>query len=343
MTNALLNPKLVPATIDDYLTIQNMARFYLYDMSRSCGFISEDWACPSDGLYECADFKSYFVESTRKAYFIKVEEELAGFVLLNQEGKLPNTEWNMGEFFVMGKFQGKKIASQIVQEVWNQHPGYWEVSVIPENKPALSFWRKVIAQFTHDHYQEKLLDIDYDGHMSQRYILSFDTLTNQQETNKNDYDADYQIDFVDEIDEVLEKQMRDDLVAYETSHGVNVNYKRVSVLMSDKKGRVLGVINAFTAYAEIYIDDFWIDKPYRGKGYGTKLLEALENQFKGQGFNNINLVTSNFSAPGFYKKCGFMTEFIRENIQNPQLTKIFFVKFFNEERETQGLLKMNNE
>ena len=52
------NLKIKPATMDDYLTIQNMARFYVYDLSRYCGFISEDWACPADGLYECFDFKN---------------------------------------------------------------------------------------------------------------------------------------------------------------------------------------------------------------------------------------------------------------------------------------------
>lgn len=38
----LFHPKLTPASIHDYPTIQNMARFYVYDMSRYCGFISED-------------------------------------------------------------------------------------------------------------------------------------------------------------------------------------------------------------------------------------------------------------------------------------------------------------
>lgn len=31
---------LIKASLSDYPTIQNMARFYVYDMSRYCGFIS---------------------------------------------------------------------------------------------------------------------------------------------------------------------------------------------------------------------------------------------------------------------------------------------------------------
>ncbi|MCW8410584.1 hypothetical protein OQJ13_16515 [Legionella sp. PATHC035] len=44
--------KVETATLDDYPTIHNMARFYVYELSRDCGFISDDWALPSDGLYE---------------------------------------------------------------------------------------------------------------------------------------------------------------------------------------------------------------------------------------------------------------------------------------------------
>jgi ribosomal protein S18 acetylase RimI-like enzyme len=132
--------------------------------------------------------------------------------------------------------------------------------------------------------------------------------------------------------------MRDDLVSYETSHGVDVNYKRFALVLSDDQNTTLGVLNAFTAFAEIYIDDMWVDSHYRGKGYGRKLIQALEDYFKGKGFNNINLVTNQFQAPEFYKKCGFELEFIRKNIKNSKLTKFFFIKYFGDEKQTQGIL-----
>lgn len=149
---------------------------------------------------------------------------------------------------------------------------------------------------------------------------------------------DYTIAFVDKLSEDLEKIMRDDLIEYEKTHDIDVNYKRFALVLTDSVGEVLGVLNAFTAFSEIYIDDMWVHKSQRSKGYGRKLMQALEEHFEDKGFNNMNLVTSEFQAPEFYKKCGFIVEFIRENKVNPKLTKTFFVKYFKNKKQTQGII-----
>ena len=91
---------IIQATMGDYPFIQNMARFYVYDLSRDCGSISSDWAIPEDGLYESFDFKNYFEEPSRKAYLVKVYDEIAGFVLLNQATEDATNTWNMGKFLL---------------------------------------------------------------------------------------------------------------------------------------------------------------------------------------------------------------------------------------------------
>lgn len=146
-------------------------------------------------------------------------------------------------------------------------------------------------------------------------------------------------EFVDVLPDDIEAKMRKDLIEYESSHGIDVNYRRFSIILKDETNDAIGVINAFTAFSEIYVDDMWVDKSHRGKGYGRKLLQALENYFKGKGFNNINLVTSAFQAPEFYRKCGFTAEFVRKNVKNPKLTKTFFIKYFDDEEQKQGILR----
>jgi ribosomal protein S18 acetylase RimI-like enzyme len=150
------------------------------------------------------------------------------------------------------------------------------------------------------------------------------------------------IEFLDKLPEALEKKMSDGMDQYDHENGIDVNYKIFSITSADQEDQVVGVLKAYTAFAEIYIDDLWVDSLCRNKGYGRKLLLALEDQFIGKGFNNINLVTSAFSAPGFYQKCGFTAEFTRKNLHNPKLNKTFFVKYFDDSVQTQGLLKKEN-
>ena len=132
-------------------------------------------AIPEDGLYESFDFKNYFEEPSRKAYLVKVYDEIAGFVLLNQATEDSTNNWNMGEFFIIAKFQGAGIATRVVKEIWNMHPGKWEVSVIPNNKSALKFWEKAISEFTGMAFNKQIKEVTYDEHCPRRIIFEFDT------------------------------------------------------------------------------------------------------------------------------------------------------------------------
>jgi predicted acetyltransferase len=144
-----MNIQLVPATIADYPIIQNMARFYVYDRTAYMG-----WECPESGLFECIDFKHYFENPEEKAFLIRVSGEIAGFVLLDKMHLLELIDWNMGEFFVLAKFQGKGIASIVVQEILKEHLGKWSIAVMSENIKAVKFWRKIISKATHGKYRE---------------------------------------------------------------------------------------------------------------------------------------------------------------------------------------------
>ena len=141
----------------------------------------------------------------------------------------------------------------------------------------------------------------------------------------------FKISFIEQISEESRAKMETGLKEYETSHGINVDYKPFALEIFNEKNETIGVLEAFSSYSSIHINDLWIDKAYRGKGYGRQLLAELERLFQYKGFNNINTVTCAFQAPDVYKKCGFKEEFVRENISNPKLTLTFFVKFFTNE------------
>lgn len=131
-----------------------MARFYAYDISRDCGLQLEGWEFPENGLYECNDFKKYLEGQDKHAFLIKVNYELAGFVFVNKLEVMPEVDWNMGEFFIVAKFQNSGLGRRVAKQIFDQFPGEWSVGTIPQNIRALNFWRKIISEYTHGRFQE---------------------------------------------------------------------------------------------------------------------------------------------------------------------------------------------
>lgn len=145
--------KLVPATLAEYPIIQNMARFYVYDMSEYCGF-EAGWEMPADGLYECMDFKHYWSDANTFPFLIYYGSELAGFVIVDQKGSEASIEFNMAEFFILRKFKNKGIGKQVAYWCFEQYTGVWEVMVMPKNEGAYHFWKSIIAGYTQHNFVE---------------------------------------------------------------------------------------------------------------------------------------------------------------------------------------------
>lgn len=156
-------------------TIQNLGRFYVYEMSRYCGFLP-DWETPANGLFECRDLSPYCQDPKRHAFLIKVADELAGFVLINKIGSTPDVDWNIGEFFVVSKFQGKGIGRYAAEYIFNMFPGIWETAQMPENKAAIDFWEKVVAHYSKGRF-EKSYKIIPEPNPHPMIILKFSSST----------------------------------------------------------------------------------------------------------------------------------------------------------------------
>ncbi len=79
----------------------------------------------------------------------------------------------MGDFFILGKFQGQGIGRQVAHQLWNMYLGLWQVAVIPENKPAIEFWKKTIEDYTADNYQVENKTVDCNVEQFVRLIFTF--------------------------------------------------------------------------------------------------------------------------------------------------------------------------
>ena len=148
------NIKLIPATIEDYSIIQRMWPFYVYDLGRECGSL-ESWECPTDPDFTADDISSYFTDP-KKAFLIKIKNELAGFILIGKLETMSEVDFYLSEFFILGKFQNRGMGQEVAVKLFNHLKGTWAVGVLPENKKALNFWNRVITEFSGDDYREVL-------------------------------------------------------------------------------------------------------------------------------------------------------------------------------------------
>lgn len=151
------------AELDQYSLVQNMARSYALSLSKDID-INADF-----------DFKNYFTEESRKAYLIKSYSDIAGFVLVNKATFSKNSNLNIGEFFILDKYQRLSIGRQAAELLWSLLPGIWEVSVIPENISALTFWENIISKYTNNNFSKALQLVDFDAEQPQRVIYTLST------------------------------------------------------------------------------------------------------------------------------------------------------------------------
>ncbi len=309
-----LNVKILPATLADYPTIQNMARFYVYDRTPYMG-----WECPESGLFECIDFKHYFENPDEKAFLIRVSDEIAGFVLLDKMHVVEPIDWNMGEFFILAKFQGKGIGNIVIQEIFKEHPGKWSIAVMPENIKAVKFWRKVIFEAS-------------DGN----YTVAFKTADELRSTENPDpyamnvftFDINHEVNHVKEDIFIRPSQVNDIQIIVEMSYQKRRDYEKAQpqfwkyagpeaersqvkwfdellvhddhiMLTAESNQKIVGfIIGKLIPAPAVYkpggltlmIDDFCVQTEDLWPLVGGKLLERIKRQAKSKGVAQILVV-----------------------------------------------------
>ncbi|PZT53266.1 GNAT family N-acetyltransferase [Paenibacillus silvae] len=149
-----------PVEYEQKTILRNLLELYKYDFSE---FDPED-DINANGLYEYKYVDHYFTEAERFAFFIKVEEKLAGFALVRCIGENEQNEkiYLMAEFFVMKKYRKLKCGQTAAFELFNMFNGVWKVAEMETNVPAQKFWRKTIERYTHGSYKE-IREADWDG------------------------------------------------------------------------------------------------------------------------------------------------------------------------------------
>ena len=129
---------------------------------------------------------------------------------------------------------------------------------------------------------------------------------------------------VEEVDDKIGEFINVEFSKYGIQNEVELNYEEFCFVAEDE-GKILGVITGRAYYNEVHIGDLIVGSDCRKSGIGSNLVRAVEDAYKGKGYDKITLTTFGFQAPEFYKKLGYELEFVRED-KNPKLSKYFLAK-----------------
>lgn len=91
-------------------------------------------------------FDDYWTDATRWPYFITLNNEIAGFTLINQWSVLGlPTDFAIAEFFISPVYRRNKIGKSALKELIGIHQGLWEISASLSNSSAPYFWKQALT------------------------------------------------------------------------------------------------------------------------------------------------------------------------------------------------------
>jgi len=135
---------------DEKEVLRNMLEKYDYEFSQYDKRDVNDL-----GLYGYKYLDYYWTEENRWAYFILVDDKLAGFVMVNDYSEVDfrETDFQLAEFFVMYKYRRAGVGRQAFFKVLDLHKGRWQLRRHPANTSSVYFWDKVIDEYTNGNYE----------------------------------------------------------------------------------------------------------------------------------------------------------------------------------------------
>ncbi|HJF33966.1 MAG TPA: GNAT family N-acetyltransferase [Sporosarcina psychrophila] len=81
--------------------------------------------------------------------------------------------------------------------------------------------------------------------------------------------------------------------------------ENISFVLKDAEGEIRGGITGNMFWRHMHIEFLWVDVSVRKEGYGSILLEKIENFARIKECRLIHLDTFSFQAPEFYRKNGY--------------------------------------
>jgi GNAT superfamily N-acetyltransferase len=92
---------------------------------------------------------------------------------------------------------------------------------------------------------------------------------------------------------------------YNAKQAGDDNAQRVCFVLQSPGGEIVGGVIGVVYWDWFSLDLMWMEEPYRGQGYGSRLLALAEDEARKRGARHAHLDTFSFQAPGFYENYGY--------------------------------------
>jgi GNAT superfamily N-acetyltransferase len=116
---------------------------------------------------------------------------------------------------------------------------------------------------------------------------------------------DYQIAYVEKPEESAWGIIGRGLSAFNKEVAGEDNFQRLCFALYAPDQEIVGGVIGELFWNWLHVELLWVPEEIRGRGYGDRLLSAIEDEARQRGAKNVFLDTFSFQAPDFYKKRGY--------------------------------------
>lgn len=125
--------------------LKNLLEYYLYDFNM---FYEDD--LNENGKFEFVNTSDYILKNNYEAFFIKVKNNYAGFILINNNTRFANQPaTKIEEFWIMPKYRKGLFAFKVLKYIFSMYIGEKEFIILKDNKR----WFKVFDYWLNKNYK----------------------------------------------------------------------------------------------------------------------------------------------------------------------------------------------
>jgi ribosomal protein S18 acetylase RimI-like enzyme len=119
---------------------------------------------------------------------------------------------------------------------------------------------------------------------------------------------------VEELHLIFDPLPNEALDRFVSDNVINVNLAKTGIstwhpvgyFLKNDHGEWLGGLTGLIWGGWLHVKILWVSEPLRGRGQGTRLMDAAETLAMQRGATKATLETHSYQAPEFYKKRGYV-------------------------------------